>query len=89
MRDPGSVQRGDLVPESAEQLVGDFVRLFERPDFGLLRHEDRVARGAERRRENVRHADAGAAGHERRERLVLDLLEPSDGDAVRRVPVGE
>ena len=49
----------------------------------------RVAVRAESGGDDLGHPDSGLRGHQRRERLVLDLLEPADGDAPRRVAVGE
>ena len=90
VRDPGPVQLGDLVPESrgaARRRLRPPLRAAATSGCSVTRIAS--PSGPSAAASNVGHADAGAAGHERRERLVLDLLQPADGDAVRRVPVGE
>ena len=58
-------------------------------DVGLAGDEQGVALGAEAGGDDLGHAHAGLRGHQRRQRLVLDLFQPSDGRAPRRIAVGE
>ena len=85
------MQPRHLPQQLLEQLVAHLLgaRQLERLDVGLARDQQRVALGAEAGRDHFGHAHAGLRGHQRRQRLVLDLLEPSDGRAPRRVAVGE
>ena len=76
---------------SSHQLVGDLVGLgiLERLGVGPAGDEDRVAVGAQRGGHDLWHPHAGLRRHHRRERFVLDLFQPADGGAARRVAVGE
>ena len=81
----------DLLPEVLQRLVRHLLggRQLERLDLGLPRHDERVAVGAEGCRDHLGHSDPGLRGHQRRQRLVLDLLQPPDRGAARRIAVGE
>ena len=61
----------------------------ERLDVRLAGHEQRVAVRAEGGGHDLGHPDPGLRGHERRQRLVLDLLQPADRGAPGRIPVGQ
>ena len=89
VRDPGPVQMGGLFQRSRNRSSATSTAS-SAAGLGLSVTRSHPRRGRARL-SNVGNADAGAAGHERRERLVLDLLEPADGDAVggpgrRRAP---
>ena len=65
-----------LPPELLERLVAHLIgaRELERLDVRLPGDQQRVAVGAEADRDDFGHPDTGLRGHQRRERLVLDLL---------------
>ncbi len=59
MRDARRVQPRDLLPEVAQHVVADLagVEVLEHGDVGLHGHDDRVALGPERRRDDVRDTE--------------------------------
>ena len=91
VRDPGVVQHSDLPAQLHEQLVAHLLgpRVLQRREIGLEGDQQRVAVGADARGDHPRHAHTGLRGHQRRDRLVLDLFEASDGCAPGWVAVGE
>ena len=91
MGDARVVQPPNLPPQLLEDLVAHLIGAgeLEWRDIRLARGQDGVVVGAEADRDHFRYPDTGLAGHQRRERLVFDLLQPSDGGALREVSVGE
>ena len=89
VRHARGVELGDLLPQRSEQLVGHGARrgVLERVDVGPAGHDERVPLRAERGCHHLGHAHPRLRGHHRRQRLVLDLLEPAHGCAPPRVPV--
>jgi len=61
----------------------------ERLDVGLEGDDERVAVRAKRSGYDVGDVDSGLARQRRRQRLVLDLLEPAYAHASRWIPIGE
>ena len=78
---PAAWSRATCRHEVLERLVAHLSGLdeLERLDVRLARDHERVALGAEPDGDDLGHPDAGLRGHQRRQRLVLDLLEPPDG----------
>ena len=76
-----------LAPELPEQFVAHRVRrsIPERGDVGLAGDDQRVAVRAQRGGDDARRRDAGLRGHQGGQCLVLDLFEPADRRAARRV----
>ncbi len=89
---PGRVQARHLLPQlprASRRCTCSPARVLERLDVRLPRDDECVAVGVRGGRDHLGHPDACLRGHQRRQRLVLDLLESPDGDAPRRIPVGE
>ena len=91
VRDAGVMQQCHLPHQLQEQRVAHLVgaRELQRGQIGLASDQQRVAVGAEAGGNHIGHANAGLRGHQRRQRLVLHLLEPTDGCAPRRIAVSE
>jgi hypothetical protein len=80
-----------LLPEGCECLVAHLVRggPLERLDVRLTRDHERVSVGPERSRDHLGHSNSRLRGHQRRQRLVLDLLQAPIRHAPRRIAVGQ
>jgi hypothetical protein len=78
-----------LVQEVSERLVAHMVggRSFEWLDVWLTGGDQRIAIRADGSDDDLGDSDARLSCHERRERLVLDLLQAADGCAARGVAV--
>jgi hypothetical protein len=85
------MQSCNLPPELLEQLVADLigVRELEWLEIRLAGDKQCVVLGSEADRNHLGHPDTGSRGHHRRQGFVLDLLEPSDRSAARRIAIGE
>src|SRR6185369_10348171 len=91
VRDTGGVKSRDLVPKLVQLLVTHTFRgdTLERLGVGLSRDQERVAAYPQRRHHDSGNANAGLRGHQDRQGLVLDLLEPADRGAPRWISIGE
>jgi hypothetical protein len=85
------MQPSNLPAQLQKQLVAHLVgpRELQRREIGLVGDQQRVAVGAEARGDHLRHAHTRLRGHQRRDRLVLDLFEAPDGCAPWWIAVGE
>jgi hypothetical protein len=91
VRDPGAVKTPNLLPEVLQELVPHLAagRVLERLDVRPGGDNERVAIRRESRCDDLRHADADLRGHQRRQCLVLDLLEAPDRDTSRWIAICE
>ena len=91
MRNSCCVKPRSLLPKALERFVAHLLRarVLEWLDIRLLRDHERVAVGTECGRDHLGNPHPGLRGHQRRQRLVLDLLQAPVRDAPRRIPVGQ
>ena len=91
MRDPGRMEPRHLAPQRLERLVAHLIGRgpLEWLEVRFSRDEHCVVIRPEADRDDVGHTDTRAFSHQQRKRLVLDLLAPAGGHALRRISVGE
>jgi hypothetical protein len=91
VRDTGVMKPGDLAQELLQELITHLIggRELERVNLRLARDQQCVPFWSETDGDDLRDPDAGLRRHQCRQRLMLDLLEPPEGRASRRVAIGE
>ena len=91
VRNAGVMQPSDLPAQLLEQLVAHLLgtRKLQGREIGLAGDQHGIVVGAEAGADDLGHTHARLPGHQRRDRLVFDLFEASDGCAPWWIAIDE